>query len=245
MTKTNNSPSSILKELDNVLREGYSPFPVFNDWLDLMLYALMRDDENYLNIVRKYKNTQTKGKREIDYFCNAFGSLMIQMKQTNSELLGDLYMNWNMSNNYRGQYFTPAHIARFMAEILSPKGETIIDPCCGAGIMLIESIKAMNKDSINAATFFGQDIDLTCVKMTALNLCFFNVKGYVIWGDTIKSECLKVYQTSSSALGGAIRELKGKDFEDFKDWYCPKLEKSVKEDKNISEQFSLFSSDKE
>lgn len=246
MAKTNNSPSSILKELDNVLREGYSPFPVFNDWLDLMLYALTGEEENYLSIVHKYKNNQTKGKREIDYFCNAFGMLMLQMKELNSDILGELYMQWNMNNNYRGQYFTPSHIANFMAQLTNPHG-FILDPCCGSGVMLIESIKSMSQEKLDKSIFFGQDIDLTCVKMTSLNLCFFNVDGYIIQGSSLAFECNKVYRTKSSSIGGSIEELKDKQFEDFKWWYTPmlRMEKGLSPTPTTnkideSEQFTLF-----
>jgi hypothetical protein len=92
----------ILKELEAILHRGYSSYDVFNDWIDLMLYALMRDDQNYLKIVHRYKNTEKQGNREIDYFCNAFGLLLKSMEQSNEELLGELYMEWNMSNKYKG-----------------------------------------------------------------------------------------------------------------------------------------------
>ena len=84
--------------------------------------------------------------------------------------------------------------------------------------MLVEAIKLMKNEQLDSAIFFGQDLDDTCVKMTALNLLFFNVNGYVIQG-----ECDTVYQTKRSYLGGSIRELKGEDFETFKDWYTCKV----------------------
>jgi type I restriction-modification system DNA methylase subunit len=219
----------ILKQLECILSRGYSSSTIFNDWLDLMIYALQRDDEHYLEIVKKYRNDQPQGKREIDHFCYAFGLLTKHMQKTNDEVLGEVYMEWNMANRYRGQFFTPKHIAGFMAKCLSPKGEKILDPCCGSGIMLVESIKTMTNCDLDNAVFYGQDIDLTCVKMCALNLLFFNVHGFVIWGDTLLMECNKVYQTNRSYLGGSIRELQGEEFETFKTCYQTALAKTVKE----------------
>lgn len=218
----------ILQSLESIIRHGYSPFTVFNDWLDLMMFALQRDDEQYLEIVKRYKNDQTKGQREIDYFCQAFAQLQIEMKKTNDDILGKVYMEWNQSTKLRGQFFTPKHVASMMAQMLQPSGK-ILDPCCGSGILLIESIKTMDNEKLDDSVFVGQDIDLTCVKMCALNLMFFNVNGYVVWGDSLLMECKKVYQTHRSYLGGCIRELTGEVFEGFKNSYIPVVKETFKE----------------
>ncbi len=208
----------IIQYLEHILRYGYSPFTVFNDWLDLMLFALQRDDEHYLEIVRRYKNDQKEGEREIDYFCKAFALLQTEMQKTGDDILGQVYMEWNQHNKFRGQFFTPKPVASFMAKCIAPKGK-ILDPCCGSGIMLIEAIKTMSNADLDESVFYGQDIDLTCVKMCALNLLFFNVNGFVIWGDTLAMECKKVYETGRSCLGGSIRELTGDTLENFKESY--------------------------
>jgi len=218
----------ILKQLEHILSHGYSPYTIFNDWLDLMLYALQRDDEHYLGIVRKYKNDRQDGEREIDYFCKAFACLQLEMQKTNDDVLGEVYMEWNQSTKLRGQFFTPNHVASMMASVLNPKGK-ILDPCCGSGILLIEAIKTMNNESLDKSVFVGQDIDLTCVKICALNLMFFNVDGYVVWGDSLLVECKKVYQTGRSPLGGSIKELEGDVLEAFKSSYVPAVRETFKE----------------
>jgi hypothetical protein len=233
----------ILKCLEAILARGYSSYMIFNDWLDLMIFALQRDDEHYLEIVRKYKNTGKRGEREIDYFCQAFAHLQMEMKKTNDDVLGQIYMQWNQNNKYRGQFFTPKHIACLIAKVIEPKGR-IIDPCCGSGIMLVEALKTMDNEKLDKAVFFGQDIDLTCVKMCALNLLFFNVNGFVVWGDSLALECRKVYGTSRSYLGGSIRELTDSELEFFKARYVPSVKKLI-ETKPIlktqtEEQLSFF-----
>lgn len=218
----------ILAQLEAILRRGYSSSAIFEDWLDLMIYALQRDDPHYLEIVGKYKNDKPVGERDIDHFCNAFALLQLEMQKTNEDVLGEIYMQWNMSNKYRGQFFTPKHVASMMATMLNPKGR-ILDPCCGSGIMLVEALKTMDNEALDASTFCGQDIDITCVKMCALNLLFFNAHGYVVWGDSLLMECRKVYQTSRSYLGGSIRELTGDILETFKQSYIPAVTETFKE----------------
>ena len=219
----------ILAQLEAILRLGYSSYSVFEDWLDLMLYALQRADPHYLEIVRKYKNDQPQDKREIDYFCKAFALLQIEMQKTNEDVLGELYMEWNMSNKYRGQFFTPKHVASMMAHIVAPTGGNILDPCCGSGVMLVEAIKTMTNEQLDNACICGQDIDLSCVKMCALNLLFFNVSGYVVWGDTLAMQCNKVFETRRSYLGGSIRELTGEQFSTFKENYAGMVKRTFEE----------------
>ena len=238
-----NNNNDIISQLEKILHRGHSSYSIFQDWLDLMLYALQGDDEHYLEIVRKYKNDQPAGNREIDFFTKAFSLLMIKMKENNEEVLGEVYMQWNQNNKYHGQFFTPKHIASFMAQITKPHGR-ISDPTCGSGIMLVEAIKTMSNSELDEAIFYGQDIDLTCVKMTALNLLFFNVNGFVVWGNTLTLECNKVYQTSRSYLGGNIRELSETDLETFKQSYKPAIQKVIQEkpilENQKTEQLSFF-----
>jgi hypothetical protein len=215
----------IIDHLEAILRLGYSPHNVFNDWLDLMLFALQRDDEPYLLIVKKYRNNQAVGQREIDNFSNAFGALLIETQRSNEDVLGLIYMQWNQNNKYNGQFFTPKHIANMMVLMIEPKRK-ILDPCCGSGVMLVETIKTMSNQQLDQSVFYGQDIDLTCAKMCALNLLFFNVNGFVIWGDSLAMQCQKVYETRRSYVGGCIRELVGEELELFKAQYLGSLNKS-------------------
>jgi type I restriction-modification system DNA methylase subunit len=228
----------ILKQLECLNAMGHSSYSIFDDWLDLMLFALMRDDENYLKIVNKYNNDREEGKRPIDYFKNAFILLMSTMKETNDEVLGEIYMNWNISNKYSGQFFTPKHIAKFMAQLTKPSG-LINDPTCGSGIMLVESCKVMTFEEIDEALFVGQDIDNTCFKMTALNMLFFNLNALIIWGDTLKMEYYKAFQTKRTYMGGEIRALSDTELEAIEP-RIQKISESPKEAQERIKQLSLF-----
>jgi type I restriction-modification system DNA methylase subunit len=225
----------IIKELEKIQAKGYDAHRVFCDWIDLMLYAFLADEEFYLTVVKRYNNSGSVGNREIDHFRNACHLLMSKMKQTNDEMLGEIYMQWNLSNKYTGQYFTPKVIAQFMSQLLNPEfGEVITDPCCGAGIMLVEACKLINFEELKNTWFIAQDINHTCVKMCALNMLFFNLNSYVILGNTLAFECQKVYQTSRSVLGGSIRELSAEEVEEMK----PLIIRKVQE--NASKQIALF-----
>jgi type I restriction-modification system DNA methylase subunit len=211
---TNEKTQEIIKQLQKITASGYRADDIFRDWIDLIIYALMGDDKNYLEIVRRYKNDRPAGNREIDFFKNAFHLLLKSMKETNDDLLGKIYMDWCITNKHTGQFFTPTSIASFMAKITNPKGN-ILDPYSGSGIMLVEFIKAMKNEDIEKSVFVGQDLDPICTKMTALNLTFFNVDGYAIQGNSLISEVNFGYKISRSYLGGSIRELTDKEIKNL------------------------------
>lgn len=200
-----NETKPIIKELEKV-SYGQSRFQVFDDFLGVMIHALTGEEEKYMAVVARHKDGE-KGRRGIDYLCKAFAELMIAMGQKNNELLGDIYMEWNVSNKHSGQFFTPSPIAGLIASIIGDGGKTINDPTCGAGVMLVAKAKQMTSDQLKEAVFIGQDLDDTCVKMCALNMCFFNVNSFVIHSNTLSNENYGGYATKRTPLGGEIREL--------------------------------------
>lgn len=73
---------------------------------------------------------------------------------------------------------------------------TIHDPCSGSGRILLAAAQ-INRHW----EFCGQDVDIRCVRMTALNLAFRNLYGYVIWGNTLALEQKLVYRTGFDGRG--------------------------------------------
>ncbi len=100
------------------------------------------------------------------------------------DILGGIYHELNLNNEWNGQYFTPDHICRFMAQITLPSEElsakdgpiTINEPTCGSGTMVIGAIWAMQHHGFDYRhnTFFvAQDIDIRCVWMAYIQLSLY------------------------------------------------------------------------
>lgn len=204
----------IRKQLGMVQSMGHHMSRVFNDWTSLMLSALMSDDAEYLATMKQYDNTRTyDGLRPANCFANAFGALMLHMRETNEEVLGALYMEM-ASNPHSGQFFTPPAVCDMMARIAGHDSEVpeapvrILDPACGAGAQLVAAAKNMSIVAANGSFFMGIDIDPACCRMAALNLLFFNLNGVVVHGNALSNESWGGYATSRSlAFGGSIRRL--------------------------------------
>ncbi|MBS9779579.1 MAG: N-6 DNA methylase [Moraxellaceae bacterium] len=70
-----------------------------------------------------------------------------------TDIKGDAFeyfiQQYNSSNNDLGEYFTPRHIVNFLVKLANPKyGETIYDPFCGTGGILISAFNHI-KDKLS------------------------------------------------------------------------------------------------
>jgi hypothetical protein len=56
-----------------------------------------------------------------------------------------------------GEFYTPRSVVRLMIEILDPQeGETIYDPACGTGGMLLAAVEHVRAEGGDPRTFFGK-----------------------------------------------------------------------------------------
>lgn len=174
---------------------------VFRDFLDVSLFMLSggtyREDYDRLSI--SYKEN------EMEIFIQMLHSVAIHSEGFN-DVLGDVFME-HISHGHHGQFFTPIHISDLMAvasgcETLR-RGQSVYDPCCGSGRMLLSAVKASTKSDIsNRPFYYGSDIDLNCVKMAAVNLLMNTIPGEVAWMDALTLEHWRSYKVELVSVCG-------------------------------------------
>ncbi len=168
----------------------------FEDFLTLSVCALSGGamEEEYLGTIKAYTDGKP-GKRGVDLQAALFGELVRIMEETRDDILGDLFQG-AITFGENGQFLTPDPICELMAQMSGAEGQTVCDPCCGSGRMLLAAAR-LNRDR----EFVGQDIDLRCARMTAINLALRGLYGYVIWGDSLKQEQRLIYRTGFNGRG--------------------------------------------
>lgn len=100
--------------------------------------------------------------------------------------LGEPFM-MRVSHGQHGQFFTPDTICEFMAEILDVNGETVNDPTCGSGRLLLAALRKSRKEGRDP-WIYANDLSVTCSKMTLLNLLVNSARGEVSCGDALKMD---------------------------------------------------------
>ena len=189
-------------------RSGVSRGQAFEDFLHMSLCALSggQMEEQYLTTVQKH-TTGNVGKRGCDSIGRAFGALVSAMETTRKDILGDLFQG-GITYGEAGQFLTPESVCDMMArmsvdgvEVSEGERKTAFDPCCGSGRMLLAVGNIQPHWEL-----VGQDIDLRCVRMTAINLALRNRYGHVIWGNSLGNEQRLIYRIGFN-LRGFVREI--------------------------------------
>lgn len=113
------------------------------------------------------------------------------------DFLGKMYMDLNLGNHWKGQFFTPYSVSKMMADItignvdrqIEEKGYiSICDPSCGAGSTLIAAANSMKRSKYNFQNhvlFVGQDLDRVVALMCYIQLSLLGCAGYICVGNTI------------------------------------------------------------
>ncbi len=126
-----------------------------------------------------------------------FSRLPLSNKNIASDVLGQAYEYLikkfaDQTNKKAGEFYTPRSVVRLMIDMLNPKeGETIYDPACGTGGMLLEAVHHVQKSGGDIKSLwgklYGQEKNLTTSGIARINLFLHGVEDFRIErGDTLR-----------------------------------------------------------
>jgi len=140
-----------------------------------------------------------------------FSALSIGNGLVNSDVMGDAYEYLikqfaDATNKKAGEFYTPRSVVRLMVDIVDPKeGETIYDPACGTGGMLLAAVEHVRARGGDPRTFFGriygQEKNLTTAAAARMNLFLHGLEDFVIERD----DTLRNPVFTDPASGGLAR----------------------------------------
>ena len=115
-------------------------------------------------------------------------------KDYSADLMGDAYEILlkkfaDESKKKAGEFYTPRPVVKLLVRILDPKpGDTVYDPACGSGGMLIEAIHHMKGDTLCCGSIFGQEKNVTNAAIAKMNLFLHGASDFnVMQGDTLRN----------------------------------------------------------
>ncbi len=126
-----------------------------------------------------------------------FSRLSLGNKLAQADILGQAYEYLikkfaDLTNKKAGEFYTPRAVVRLLINVLDPKeGETIYDPACGTGGMLLEAIHHVRGNGGNIKTLYGrllgQEKNLTTSAIARMNLLLHGVEDFrIVRGDTLR-----------------------------------------------------------
>lgn len=127
-----------------------------------------------------------------------FSKIPLGNANVDSDVLGDAYEYLikkfaDATNKKAGEFYTPRSVVRLMVEMLDPhEGETIYDPACGTGGMLLAAVEHVRERRGNIrllwGKLFGQEKNLTTSSIARMNLFLHGVEDFqIVRGDTLRN----------------------------------------------------------
>lgn len=136
------------KKIFDVTARYHHRLEVFRDFVTVSAIALSngisfsqtREDE-YLRIAGRYQ------KEDVQRICEMFSIVVMALEVGPEDFLGPLFMDLELGDARKGQFFTPSHVSRLMAEISLPLDLTkyfethpfltVSEPAAGSGGMIL------------------------------------------------------------------------------------------------------------
>lgn len=144
-----------------------------------------------------WTNKQKLPDSKINDLIERFSSRPLTISSVSSDVFGQAYEYLikrfaDASNKKAGEYYTPRAVVRLLVNILDPQeGESVYDPACGTGGMLIEVIQhvkdAGGRPQLLWGKLYGQEKVLATSGMARMNLLLHGVEDFrIVRGDTLR-----------------------------------------------------------
>jgi hypothetical protein len=165
-------------------------------------------EEEYLKIVGKYDK---KIVREV--FPRLFGLIILGLSDRLGDFLGECFMELDLGTKFKGQFFTPYNISKFMASILgenTKEVETMSEPAVGSGGMVIARADTLRELGVNYQQVMevqAVDIDSLCVDMCYIQLTLLHISAEVIHGNSLTLEVFRTWYTPAYIMKATTRQV--------------------------------------
>lgn len=208
------------KEFINVIKtfHQHHKWQVFADFCEMTACSFSNSvdrsdtwqqrENQYFSVIKPYS------KDELSRFANLLAIVVEALEQGYQDFLGSVFMELELGNHWKGQYFTPYCVSSVMAEVTygDQVGEkiketgflTLSEPAVGAGGMVIAFAEVMalrGLDPQRQLHVTCVDIDSTAAYMAYIQLTLFHIPAKVIIGNSLSLEVRDCLYTPAHVLG--------------------------------------------
>ena len=144
----------------------------------------------------QWSNKNKLSDRLLNDLIEHFSQYNLSNSNVGSDLLGQSYEYLikhfaDLTNKKAGEFYTPRSVVHLLGLILDPhEGETIYDPACGTGGMLLECVDhlKLNNEDYRTLKLYGQEKNLTSSSIARMNMFLHGIEDFQIFrGDTLRN----------------------------------------------------------
>jgi type I restriction enzyme M protein len=122
---------------------------------------------------------------------HTFASIRFDKHQCYEEQIDSFWMDVaTVKGRTDGEFYTPPALAELVAKLMSPMiGESIYDPACGTGSLLIQCAKLAKREApTSTVSLYGQEINANTWALAKMNLELHGERQHDIkQGDTLRA----------------------------------------------------------
>ena len=164
-------------------------------------------EQRYLDIVKTYD------KKELAVFPRLLSYVVEALSECMQDFLGQVYMELELGNSAQGQFFTPYHLSKLMAQLTLEDLDDRVreqgfirynEPACGSGSMAIaaaEAIKEAGHNYQNVMHVTAIDVSAQACHMTYIQLNLLHIPAIVIHGNTLSLKEYGHFKTMAHVMG--------------------------------------------
>lgn len=143
----------------------------------------------------QWSNKEKLSDELLNNLIDHFSQYNLSNSSISADILGNAYEYLikhfaDLTNKKAGEFYTPRSVVHLMTKIIDPReNESIYDPACGTGGMLIEGLEYLKNSNFNPRTLkiYGQESNLTTSAIARINLFLHNAEDFNIFkGDTLR-----------------------------------------------------------
>ncbi|AXF77440.1 N-6 DNA methylase [Erwinia tracheiphila] len=194
--------------LFNQTARYYPRHRVFEDFISCSVIAFQnglqfcdKREQKYLKIVAGYKKPDAMN------LAGLLAHLVNGLEETQCDFLGQVFMQLELGDKYRGQFFTPWSVSRMMAQLQLGRVEecfrdktfiTLSEPACGAGCMVLAFASVLREAGFPPHRYLWvsvTDIVPLAAGMAYLQLSLCGVAGEVVIGNALHDQRRRVLHT--------------------------------------------------
>ncbi|QPB42826.1 N-6 DNA methylase [Rodentibacter haemolyticus] len=213
--------------LFNSIAPHYRRSEVFYDFVTIFgleFYLILYGNQANETLKQRYRTAFERYTEDERPALSQLGAIVVNaLEHKTYDFLGTIFMALELGDGYKGQYFTPAHVAQAMAamtlstchHIIEKQGFlTLQEPACGSGVMIIESYNYLRREGFNPQQQMwvqARDLDFTAAMMCYIQMSLLHIPGEVIIGNSLTNEVQHHFYTPAHILGNWNKKLDGKD----------------------------------